>query len=259
MSDHITDQVGSLVRRLAWTLNRRLSDMLVLLFNHKSAGSLGAIAGFAVAVIFTWKFLRSGPPRPSARPKPRVSRPQPPLPDRIEPVPSSKDSNAAEPPVRLDLGQTVRKKLNGARKVTIQLLGVILEESNPEELQKQATVRPSVLEVLQEISKTCDVYLMERILDDETEERVLLALESAGIFRTGCLTKDKVLFCSTESGRSSFVRQLEPDWHIDTNLEVVSQLARFIRYQLHISPLALGQIAPNVFTTASLEQYFAPL
>jgi hypothetical protein len=35
----------------------------------------------------------------------------------------------------------------------------------------------------------------------------------------------QVLFSSTENGRSSFVRQLEPDWHIDTNQEIVSQLA----------------------------------
>jgi hypothetical protein len=35
----------------------------------------------------------------------------------------------------------------------------------------------------------------------------------------------QVLFSSTENGRSSFVRQLEPDWHIDTNPEIVTQLA----------------------------------
>lgn len=35
----------------------------------------------------------------------------------------------------------------------------------------------------------------------------------------------QVLFCSTENGRSSFVRQLEPDWHIDSNPEIVTQLA----------------------------------
>jgi hypothetical protein len=35
----------------------------------------------------------------------------------------------------------------------------------------------------------------------------------------------QVLFCSTETGRSSFVRQLEPDWHIDTNPEILFQLA----------------------------------
>jgi hypothetical protein len=35
-------------------------------------------------------------------------------------------------------------------------------------LQNHITVRPSVLEVLLEIAKVCDVYLMERILDDES-------------------------------------------------------------------------------------------
>lgn len=35
--------------------------------------------------------------------------------------------------------------------------------------QKQATVRSSVLEVLLEITKFCDLYLMERVLDDESE------------------------------------------------------------------------------------------
>lgn len=37
--------------------------------------------------------------------------------------------------------------------------------------QKQATVRSSVLEVLLEITKFCDLYLMENILDDESEVR----------------------------------------------------------------------------------------
>lgn len=35
----------------------------------------------------------------------------------------------------------------------------------------------------------------------------------------------QVLFCSTEVGRTSFVRQLEADFHIDTSLDIVSQLS----------------------------------
>lgn len=97
------------------------------------------------------------------------------------------------------------------------------------------------------------------------QAKVLQALETAGVFTSGGLVKDKVpnpiklsqkiitrkfsgnlvqpnktmsrlsqycdmknmqvLFCSTEMGRSSFVRQLEPDWHIDTNPEISTQLA----------------------------------
>lgn len=57
--------------------------------------------------------------------------------------------------------------------VTCRLFEVVLEESSPEELQvvSQATVRSSVLEVLLEITRFCDLYLMERVLDDESEVR----------------------------------------------------------------------------------------
>ncbi|KAG2246970.1 hypothetical protein Bca52824_086598 [Brassica carinata] len=154
------------------------------------------------------------------------------------------------------LGQIVRQRLSEGRKVTCRLLGVILEESSPEELQKQATVRPSVVEVLLEITKCCDLYLMERVLDDESEARVLQALETAGVFTSGGLVKDKVLFCSTEVGRTSFVRQLEPDWHIDTNPEISTQLARFIKFQLQVSAAKPERTAPNVFTSQSIEQFF---
>ncbi|XVF20816.1 hypothetical protein REPUB_Repub12eG0035300 [Reevesia pubescens] len=73
------------------------------------------------------------------------------------------------------LGQTVRQKLSEGKKVTCLLLGVILKESSPEELQKQATVKSSVLDVLLEITKFCDLYLMERVIDDERSESNKLA------------------------------------------------------------------------------------
>ncbi|XP_039166127.1 peroxisome biogenesis protein 22-like isoform X2 [Eucalyptus grandis] len=75
--------------------------------------------------------------------------------------------------------------------VTCRSLGVILEESSPEELQKRATVRSSVSEVLLQITKFCDLYLMETVLDDESEKRVLQALEYAGVFTSGGLIEEK--------------------------------------------------------------------
>ncbi|KAG4985722.1 hypothetical protein JHK82_033329 [Glycine max] len=152
------------------------------------------------------------------------------------------------------LGDEVEIWSKGMVMVTCRHLGVILEKSNTEELQvKQATIRSSVLEVLLEITKFCDLYLMDRVLDDESEKRVLVVLEDVEIFTSGGLVKDKVLFCSTENGRSSFVRQLEPDWHIDSNPEIISQLARFIKYQLHVSPFRTERTAANIFSAPSLE------
>jgi hypothetical protein len=45
-----------------------------------------------------------------------------------------------------------------------------------------------------------------------------------------CEMRIQVLFCSTENGRTSFVRQLEPDWHIDSNPEIVTQLAVYYHH-----------------------------
>ncbi|KVI04175.1 hypothetical protein Ccrd_017508 [Cynara cardunculus var. scolymus] len=211
--------------------------------------SVWAIAGLAVAVIFTWRLFRA----PGA-PRRRQPKHQAPAPSSSgvnshsdvnlfhSGVSSSSEDSRAQTvideffqPVKPTLGQIVRQRLSDGRKVTCRLLGVILEESTPEELQNQATVRSSVLDVLLEITKFCDLYLMETVLDDESE----------------------VLFCSTDIGRTSFVRQLEPDWHIDSSREITTQLARFIKYQLHISTLKTERIASNVFSSSSLEQFFS--
>lgn len=265
------EELVRLIKKFGAYLTLKMSNLFSISLRNLDSRSVGALAGFAVAMIFTWRLLRSpsGPQRRQPKrqaPAPSSSGVSSQSTTTLAPsgvCSSSEDSRAQNvideffQPVKPTLGQIVRQKLSEGRKVTCRLLGVILEESSPEELQaKQATVRSSVLEVLLEITKFCDLYLMERVLDDESERKVLLALEDAGVFTSGGLVKDKVLFCSTETGRSSFVRQLEPDWHIDTNPEVVSQLARFIKYQLHISPFRPERTASNVFTAPSLEQFF---
>ncbi|KAE9600704.1 hypothetical protein Lal_00045905 [Lupinus albus] len=93
--------------------------------------------------------------------------------------------------------------------------------------------------------------IVRQRLSEGRKKRVLVALEEARIFTSGGLVKDKVLFCSTENGRTSFVRQLEPNWHIETNPEIVTQLARFIKYQLHVSPFRSQRSAANVFSAVS--------
>ncbi|XP_019413400.1 PREDICTED: peroxisome biogenesis protein 22-like isoform X4 [Lupinus angustifolius] len=268
MADSFKEELSQLIKRL--TL--KISNLFISLRNLDTQ-SIGAVAGLAVAIFFSWRLLRS-PGGAQRRQRKRQSTtsasPGVSAQSNVSVAPSgvcspSDDSRAQNvvdeffQPVKPTLGQVVRQRLNEGRKVTCRLLGVILEESSPEELQKGATVRSSVLEVLLEITKFCDLYLMERVLDDESEKRVLVALEDAGVFTSGGLVKDKVLFCSTENGRSSFVRQLEPDWHIDSNPDVISQLARFIKYQLHVSPLRTEKTAANVLSAPSLEQFFGSM
>ncbi|KAL4186227.1 hypothetical protein AMTRI_Chr09g32790 [Amborella trichopoda] len=263
MADSLTAELVLLLKRVSTHLTVKISNLLMLLSNHKSmdnfqnAGSIGALAGFAIAIVFTWKFLRSPGGQQRRQPKRRGAASS--SSDGTQLTPSEVASPYPLSPVNDSKGQDVVEELPAPVKMTCQLLGVIFEEKSPEELQEHATVRPLAAEVLMEISKSCDLYLMERIIDDKSGEIALSALEAAGLFTSGGLIKDKVLFCSTENGRSSFVRQLEPDWHVDTNIEIISQLARFIRYQLHISPVGPPHIASNVFGSTSLEHYFSLL
>ncbi|XWS54317.1 hypothetical protein CRYUN_Cryun10bG0079600 [Craigia yunnanensis] len=230
------DELIQLIKRLGTYLSLKMSNLFSIYLQKLDPQSVGAIAGLAVAIIFTYRLMRSPAAPPRRQPKrqaPTTSSSSISTQSNATLMPSvvrssSEDLRAQNvvdeffQPVKPTLGQIVRQKLSEGRKVTCRLLGVILEESSPEELQKN----------------------------------VLLALENAGIFTSGGLVKDKVLFCSTENGRTSFVRQLEPDWHIDTNPEIVSQLARFIKYQLHVSPVRPERTAANVFSSPSLEHFF---
>ncbi|CAL9210612.1 unnamed protein product [Musa hybrid cultivar] len=235
--------------------------------------SITTLAALAITLAFAWKLLRTPPEqqrrqrrRPSSSPNLSINNLHSDTSLRSSEVCSSSGDSRAQcavneffQPLELALEQLVRRKLNEGRKVTCRLLGVVLDETTPEELQKQATVRSSVLEVLLQIAKFCDVYLMERVLDDESGERVLSALDDSGVFTAGGLIRDKVLFCGTENGRISFVRQLEPDWHVDTNAEIIHQLTRFIKYLLHVTPDRPQNTASNVFISTSLEQFFGDL
>ncbi|KAL0560038.1 hypothetical protein IC582_000429 [Cucumis melo] len=256
------EELVRLIKRFGSNLSVKLSSLFSILFQTRNFRSLSAVAGLALAVIFSWKLLR--PPSGHRRRQPKRQSSSAGNSDIgtssnsqliTSAIVSPSDDAGAQKPT---LEQIIRQKLGGGRKVTCRLLGIILEERSPEELQavNQATVRSSVVDVLLELTNYCDLYLMERVFDEESERKVIVALEDAGVFASGGLIKDKVLFCSTENGRTSFVRQLEPDWHIDSDPEIISQLARFITCQLHISQVKPERMASNVFTSASLEHFF---
>ncbi|XP_039131080.1 LOW QUALITY PROTEIN: peroxisome biogenesis protein 22-like [Dioscorea cayenensis subsp. rotundata] len=263
-SEEFADMLRSFMESLTG-----FSEHLPFTIDRQRLRSITALFALVASIIFVWKLLRG--PTEHERRRRRATRPPPSGSDATSHTSTLAQSNEVSTstggssvqdivhdlfkPVNVTLGQLVRQRFCEGRKVTCRLLGVILVETTPEELQKHATVRPSVLEVLLELAEYCDLYLMERILDDESGERIMSSLNDAKIFKSGGLISDKVLFCSTENGRISFVRQIEPDWHIDTNSEIISQLARFIKYQLHISPSRSERIASNVFSSINLEQF----
>ncbi|KAG0628612.1 hypothetical protein M758_1G039400 [Ceratodon purpureus] len=280
MGDSIAEELVQLLRGINATLTVKLSHLLGFVFRNKNASSVGAVAGLAIALWWTWKCWRV----PGARRDPRLDKRDgagagaasqaPAAGEMDDAVPGASSTavatsithatqrgSGAEGKVvetgELTVAQVVRRQLNGGRKMTCQLLGVILEESSPEEVQKHAVVRPAVVDVLLEIARTCDLYLVARVLDDASEAVVMGALDAVGLFTDAKLSREKVLFCSTEAGRTSFVRQLEPDWHVDTLRDINAGLAPFVRQQLHVAPPGASPIAQNVYIVEALEQYFS--
>ncbi|KAL1832711.1 hypothetical protein ACET3Z_002362 [Daucus carota] len=251
----LTQQFSTHFKILVHRFNRRCSRIISILLAHKTSGSLGALVGFVVAFLFAWKFSRS-----SIRSWKRRKNISSASTSEATLTLSDKEIKFGDglcTTEKAPLAQMVRKKLCGGRKMTCQLLGVVLEESTPEELKEHVTVRSSAVEVLLEIGKVCDIYLMEMILDDDSEEKVLSALEKSGLLGPGGLMKEKVLFCSTGNGRLSFVRQLEPDWHIDKDPDILSSLSRFVKNVLLVAPTGSSYTSRSpILTSMSLESYF---
>lgn len=263
------DETLDLVRRISASLTVKLSQILAFFVKYKQASSFGAIAGFAIALICTWRYFRGALPRPR-----RGKRQMPParaLPDSSTEgavatsvahgiTQATKRGEAAAPaaaPAQLTLASIVRRQLNGGRRVTCQVAGVLLQEGSPEALQGGATVRVEAVDVVKELASACDLYLLVRVLDDASQDAVLAALEAAGLLAPGVVNRHKVLFCGTDVGVVSFVRQLEPDWHIDSSAKVIDQLKRFVRHELHIAAPGESVVATNVVSTPTLERYFS--
>ncbi|XP_020593986.1 peroxisome biogenesis protein 22-like [Phalaenopsis equestris] len=159
-----------------------ISELLPFTVDRQKFRSITTLAALSFAIFIAWKFLRAPPAHQRRSRQSSVAA-------AVSGARSSSSnsgltsseyySSSAElrPHDRVDelfqtgkrtLEQIIRHRLNEGRKATCQLLGVILEETTPEELQEHATVKSSVRELLLEITKFCDLYLMERILDDES-------------------------------------------------------------------------------------------
>jgi len=97
---------------------------------------------------------------------------------------------------------------------------------------------PGAVEALRRIAGACDIYLVTQLPvdSDELEAATLDVLRSGGVFGTcGCDAR-KAIFCSTEDGRSSIVRQLGPAVHLDTSPKVLQYLAPHVGKVVYLDP-----------------------
>ncbi|XP_057815728.1 peroxisome biogenesis protein 22 isoform X2 [Cryptomeria japonica] len=229
MENSTFDRILQIIRNSSTQLTIRVSRLIALLSLNKSATSIGAFAGLALAIVFTWRSLKA-PRRYHRRTNKRTSTRGIDHTSQVDrdSISSSGYSGGKSSfkrqnvsPKQLTMVQVVRQKLKGARKVTCNMLGVVLEELSSIDLQAHAIVRPSVVDFLFEIAKACDLYLIVRVLDDESEERVLSALDSVGLFTTAGLNRNKYRFFSA-------AQRLE-DHLLCDNLNLIGILTQMLR------------------------------
>ncbi|MCO5582968.1 hypothetical protein L7F22_036873 [Adiantum nelumboides] len=205
--ESLKEEILQLFRGLGTSLLSRVSHFTTALSDLMHSKSIGALAGFAIALVCTWKYMKAAENRrkrlekrdeahESATTSSSTGTSTSVALYQTQSGQRGAKSTATEIPVELTTAQIVKRQLNGGRKMTCQLLGVIFQETSPEELQKHAVVRPEVVDILLELAQACDLYLMARLLDDESEANALAALEAVGLFSVGGLnrnkTKDKI-------------------------------------------------------------------
>lgn len=157
----------------------------------------------------------------------------------------------------------IRSKLTGIRRVTVSALGPLTQEWSAVELQEGATLRTEAVEVLKEISRCADTYIITQVQDDIGQAVLIGSLEAAGLIgdQKGQIQPHHVLFCSTLDGKVSMVRQLEPDLHVDGTAKTIDDLKRFLPQLLHITQpglAAAGHGSGNIAVSSSLKAFFYP-
>jgi hypothetical protein len=127
--------------------------------------------------------------------------------------------------------------LAGAKRMTLSMPGVILEEHTAPQLSDSATLRPGVIPLMRHLLAALhgELYLLAHVADDIGQAAVTGALEAGGLVGaaasggvTAQLRPHRLLFCSTLEGKASIVRQLEPDLHVDAHIATIEQLQRFM-------------------------------
>lgn len=156
---------------------------------------------------------------------------------------------------------SIYPQLTGVSRLTISTPGVLFQELSASDLQAGATLRPEASQLLRNLAKSTDVYLITHVLDDVGQAVVLGCLESAGLLGhgPGQVKPHKALFCSSLDGKTSMARQIEPELHIDGDARTVEALARFLPQLLHVLPpgSAASVKAANVGSTPSLQAFLS--
>lgn len=128
--------------------------------------------------------------------------------------------------------QANQSLLRSAHLVTICAMGVLLRETKPDQMEESATFRHETLEpLLQLLQGGVRIVVIAQVKSAVGETAVEAAMEEAGLigFNSNQLPPHRLLKCFTKGGKESMVRQLEPDVHLEADLQDALDVKRFVK------------------------------
>lgn len=154
---------------------------------------------------------------------------------------------------------------NGARCVTISG-DALFKTENPEAL---AWTNDEVPALLLDLSHVADVYLLCMVNDANDTQRMQQIRDFVAThpvlkghdLASGGMKTHRILFCTTTIGKIAFVRQIEPQIHVEVDSGVTSELERHVPRIVHVpisSEHAATPSIPNVIHVGdSFSGYFS--
>lgn len=102
------------------------------------------------------------------------------------------------------------------------------------------------------------MYLIAHVADDIGQAVVTGALEAADLLGSSPqhLPPQRLLFCSTQTGKQSMVRQIEPELHIDADPTTLEDLRRFVPQLLWVEGGGVEEGPECAEHVRSLAEYF---
>ena len=172
--------------------------------------------------------------QPARATPPRVPSVAPSATQRLNrsPTPEERDAGLARPndptvaPYMYQLSpeqQAVRShRLHGAKRASVSVEGFVFGRTSPEgeDVGAERAVRASqaTVDAFKLLAGVAEVYLVARVSGRAGEEEgTRRALEGVLGMRRGCVHPHKLLFCDTQQGLLSIVRQLATEFHVDTD------------------------------------------
>uniref|UniRef100_M4BIF7 Uncharacterized protein n=1 Tax=Hyaloperonospora arabidopsidis (strain Emoy2) TaxID=559515 RepID=M4BIF7_HYAAE len=159
---------------------------------------------------------------------------------------------------RLHLQLPIR---NGTRTVTISTEALFQTDKS----KALSWTSDDVPALLVDLSHVSDVYVLCTVDEEKDTQHMLRVREfltTHGALKStdtggGGVQTHKILFCTTSTGKIAFVRQIEPQVHVDVDAAVVRDLEKHVPRIVHVSTASEETVVPSVPNVIHVGDSFA--